>query len=138
MALTADSPYPRRGQPGRNDFGYPLAPGEQVYVGSLTCINASGQMIRVQTAGGVAFGGMADRNLSNVGNAAASSISVTGRTGTFALTVPSATYANIGASVYATDDNTLTLTAPTTGFTQAIGTLVGIENGQTWVQLVRS
>lgn len=138
MALTADALYSRRGNVGRNEFGYPVAPGEQIYLGSLLCINASGQVIRLQTAGGVAFGGLADRNLSNVGNAAASSGNVVGRTGTYSLTVPSATFANIGAAVYASDDATLTLTQPSTGFTQPVGTLVGIENGQTWVQIERS
>lgn len=138
MALSADALYAWRGREGHNQFGYPVAPGETIYLGSLVCINAAGQVVRVQTSGGVAFGGVSDRNLNNTGNAAATTSNVVARTGTFALTVPGATFANIGANVYATDDSTLTLTAPSSGFTQAVGMLVGIENGQTWVEMVRS
>jgi hypothetical protein len=136
MALTADVLYNRRGQPGRNEFGYPLAPGEIVYRGSLVAVNASGQLQRIQTSGSVAFVGMADRQLSNVGNASAlSTPPVTALKGTWGIAVPSATAANINATVYATDDNTLTLTA---GSNLAVGSLVGIENGLTYVQFTGS
>ncbi|MDA8049970.1 MAG: hypothetical protein M0002_08190 [Rhodospirillales bacterium] len=138
MALTAGFNIARRGPGGRNDFGYPVAPGEQIWRGGIVCVNASGQLQRIQTSGSVAAAGVAAQDFSNVGNAAASVTQVVGMRGTYALTVPAATASNIGANVYATDDATLTLTVPATGFTGAIGTLVGIDGGQTYVQMVGS
>ena len=139
MALSADASYPRRGLAANGtNFGYPVAPGETVYRGSLCLVNATGQLQRLQTAGGVAFAGMAEAQLNNAGNAAASSTIVTALRGTFGIPVPSATVSNIGASVYATDDGTFQLTAPGTGYTAAIGTIVGVENGLTYVKLANS
>ena len=57
--------------------------------------------------------------------------------GVYPFTVPSATYANINASVYATDDNTFTLSSSSSTL---IGTLAGIDpvTGQTWVKVLGS
>ena len=49
------------------------------------------------------------------------------------LTVPGATAANINAAVYASDDNTFTLTA---GSNLQIGTIVGFDGAQTIVKLL--
>lgn len=138
MALAADFNPARRGLPGRNEFGYPVPAGEMIYLGSLLVLNSAGGVQRVQTAGGVAFAGLSDRNLNNTANAAVSTTDAVARKGTYALVVPSATPANVNAPVYATDDATLTLAQPGSGFTAAVGTLVGIENGQTYVMLAGS
>jgi hypothetical protein len=135
MALTADANCSRRGQPGRNEFGYPVAAGEKVFRNSIVAVNAAGDIVRVQTAGAAQIVGLADHFLDNSGSASVSTSQVVGLKGTFALTVPSATAANINATVYASDDSTLTLTA---GTLLAAGTLVGIENGQTYVQMIGS
>jgi predicted RecA/RadA family phage recombinase len=136
MALTSDQTYPRRGlKASGTEFGYPVAPGETVYRGSLCNVNAAGQLQRLQTASGVAFVGMAEAQLVNAGNAAASALSVVALKGVFGIPVASATVSNIGASVYASDDGTLTLVS--TGNT-LVGTLVGIENGLTYVKLLNS
>lgn len=134
MALSSNSMPRKRGIPRGDAFGYPIAPGEVVYTGGLTCVNSSGQAQRVQTSGSVAFVGIATNNISNVGQSAAGA-NIVAAFDTFALTVPGATAANINAPVYATDDNTLTLTAPGSGFTAVIGYLVGIDNGQTYVKI---
>lgn len=133
-ALTADANYSRRGPPAAGEFGYPLAPGEKVFRGSLVGVNSSGQMIRLQTSTPVAFVGVADRFLDNTAGAAALSVPpVTALKGTWSLTVPAATVSNLHAAVYATDDGTLTLTA---GSNLQVGTLVGIEGGQTYVKII--
>jgi hypothetical protein len=143
MALSAPITLSRRGQrAGRSDFGYPAAPGVTIYAGGVMGLNASGQIQPIQTAAGtvagvtqtacVAFAGIAMSTYVGLGVATVGPLVVASRE-SYALTVPSATYANIGAPVYAIDDGTLTLTQPTTGFTGPIGTLVGIENGQTYV-----
>jgi hypothetical protein len=135
MALTSDAKPQRRGQRfGRSDFGYPVAPGETIYRGGIVCLNSSGEMVRPQTTGAVVFAGLATATYNNASSAAAGPTIVAER-GSYALTVASATISDLGKPVYATDDNTFTLTAPSTGFTASIGTLTGIENGQTWVLL---
>ena len=82
----------------------------------------------------MAFIGIALNGVNNVGNAAPG-YNVTAAYDDFALTVPAATVANINAPVYATDDNTLTLAKPGSGFQGIVGYLAGIDNGQTYVQL---
>ncbi|MGH2861662.1 MAG: hypothetical protein ACRDLT_09185, partial [Solirubrobacteraceae bacterium] len=74
---------------------------------------------------------------SNVGNASAGA-TVAARKGCWALPVTSATVSNIGANVYATDDSACQLTAPGSGYEAVIGTLAGIDNGQTYVLLAGS
>jgi hypothetical protein len=134
MALTSGITPARRGAPpSGGSFGGPVAPGETIWRGGLICWNAAGQLQRLQTAGSVSFAGLASRDYNNSASATASPISVEALKGTYALTVPSAVEANINASVYATDDGTLTLTASTN---MLVGTLAGIENGQTYVKLL--
>lgn len=93
------------------------------------CVNAAGQMVRPQTAGAVAFVEIAQSSLSNVGNAAASTQYVEAWCDEYYFPVPAATPANINAPVYATDDNTLTLAAPGSGFEARVGSLIGFDNG---------
>ena len=133
-ALTQGITPARRGAPpNAGIFGGPVAPGETIWRGGIICWNASGQLQRLQTAGSVSFAGMASKDYNNSASAAAASVGMEALKGVFALTVPSATPANINASVYATDDATLTLTASTN---MLVGTLAGIENGQTYVKLL--
>ncbi len=134
MALSGPISPARRGYSRGNQFGAPIAPSEVVYTGGLTGLNASGQAQRIQTAGTVAFLGLAERGINNSATAAAGD-TIVGQLDCYKLAVPGATAANIGAPVYATDDNTLTLTKPGTGFEGVVGYLAGIENGATWVEL---
>ena len=138
MALIAGINLYRRGAAvSRSDFGYPVAPGEQIWRGGIVGVNAAGQLQRIQTAGCVALAGVADQDYSNVGQASAGP-AVVGRKGCWALPVTAATVSNIGANVYATDDSACQLGVPGTGYTAAIGVLVGIDNGQTYVLLAGS
>ncbi len=138
MALTQGISPPRRGAPPYGGtFGGEVPAGETIWRGGLLCWNAAGQLQRLQTAGAVSFAGMANRDYNN-STGAPVSVGMEGLKGTFGLTVPTATPANINANVYAIDDGTLTLTLPTTGFTGIVGTLAGIENGQTYVKLLGS
>ncbi|MGH7106946.1 MAG: hypothetical protein ACREFT_10590 [Acetobacteraceae bacterium] len=138
MALSSGVNLYRRGAAnGRSDFGYPVAPGETIWRGGIVGINAAGQLQRVQTSGTVALAGVADQDYSNVGNSGAGQI-VAARKGCWALPVTSATVSNIGANVYATDDGACQLTAPGSGYEAVIGTLAGIDNGQTYVLLAGS
>jgi hypothetical protein len=137
MALTGDAKYIRRGAAlNRNEFGYPVAPGEQVYVNSMVGLNAAGQLQRIQTAGTIVFLGLANQNVNNVGLTAAGP-TVVGLKGSWKMVVPTAAFSNIGATVYASDDSTLSL-VNTGGTLLVAGTLAGIEGGNTYVNLAGS
>jgi hypothetical protein len=127
-------PARRGSRPSAGEFGGPVAAGEIIWSGGLLAYNASGGLQRIQTAGSVSFAGLASKNYNNSASASAASVGMEAMKGTFALTVPAATCANVNAAVYATDDNTLTLT--NTGSLLQVGTLAGIENGQTYVKLL--
>ncbi len=136
MALSAGKPRDRRGaEPNGVGFAYPVKAGERVYRGGFCAVTAAGQLQRVQTASSSQFVGLASQDYDNSANAAASTDKVTVLRGVYAITVPAATAANINATVYCTDDDTATLTV---GSNLPIGTLVGIENGQTYVKLLGS
>jgi hypothetical protein len=134
MALTGNITVRRRGPARGAAFGYPVAPGEKIYAGGLVCVNSSGQMVRPQTSGAVAFVGLAQAGYDNSASASAGP-TIVAANDEYALTVPSATPSNINAKVYATDDGTLTLTAPGSGFAGVVGYLIGIDNGQTYVEV---
>jgi hypothetical protein len=138
MALSAGLYVSRRGAARGNDFGYPVAPGEKVWRGGICCLNSAGYIVRPQTAGALVAVGIADRDLDNTASASPSGTSVVATRGCWGLTVPSATPANVEAPVYATDDGTLTLAQPGSGFTGQIGTLSGIDNGQTYILIIGS
>ena len=135
MALSADRTVDRRGsEPSRNEFAYPVAAGVKVYSGAMLAINSSGALIIPPASGGIAVLGLADRALDNSASGSVSTTLVTPMKGTFALVV-TATAADIGKTVYASDDGALTLTA---GTLTAAGTLVGIEGGRTFVNIINS
>jgi hypothetical protein len=134
MALTADVVLKRRGPPKGGEYGYYVAPGEKVFRNSLVGLNAAGQMQRIQTSGTVAFLGLAAMAYDNTASAAASVTPVEALRGIWRLVVPSAIPANLNATVYVVDDNTLTLTQ--SGSLLVAGNLDGIEAGFTWVRLL--
>lgn len=134
-ALTAGITPIRRGTPAtRNEFGAVIPAGEKVFRGSLLAWTAAGKLVRIQTSGAVAFAGMCDRDLDNSASSADSATKVVAHKGTWGLTVPSATTGSVLAAVYATDDGTLTLSSA--GSPLQVGTLAGIESGQTYVSLL--
>ena|SRR6185437_15413563 len=136
MALTAGITPDRRGAPPTGGtFGGPVAPGEKIFRGGMISWNASGQLQRLQTSGSVAFAGLASMDYDNSASSGAASVGMEALKGIYALTVPSATPANINANVYATDDGTLTLSSSSSTL---VGTLAGIENGRTFVKLLGS
>jgi hypothetical protein len=112
MALSAAVKVDRRGPPGWGAYGYQVAAGEKIFRGGIVALNASGTLQRVQTVGSVAVVGLASQDYDNSASASASPDYVVVERGTWQLTVPNASAANIEQGVYATDDNTLTLTPP--------------------------
>ena len=116
MALTNDALVDRRGPLNtRNQFGYPVAAGEKIYRGGLIALNSSGYLVRIQTSGALIFAGLADRTLDNSASGSPSSDQVQALKGTWKLAVSGASYANIGAQVFASDDSTLGLAGALAG-----------------------
>jgi hypothetical protein len=144
MALTSGVERIRRGARGitGGEFGYPIAPNEIIWKSGLIGINSAGQLQRIQTAGTVAFVGLASANYDNSSNSSAYPPSgvgqppypVTGELGTYCFTVEGATFADIKATVYAIDDDTVTVTD--TGGLLAVGMLAGIDCGNAYVKLL--
>lgn len=112
-------------------FGYGVKAGVHIYRDAILAVTATLLLVKPGDVGAVAVVGLAPTEADNT-NGADSALTLEPRRGIFPLTVPTATGAHIGATVYCTDDNTLTLTASTN---LAVGKLVGIENGQTWVEV---
>jgi hypothetical protein len=139
MALTADANYPFRGpEPSRNQFGYAPSASAVIYRGALLAMTAAGTLQPIQMSGGVVFAGLADR-ASNTPQQPVVVAFVVGRKGTIGIAVPTVTQANIGtylnAPVYATDDGTVTLTQASN---LQIGTLIGMDNGLTYINILGS
>jgi hypothetical protein len=146
MALTSGVQDPiRRGQPPTaGAFGYPIAPGEQIWRGGLLAVNSAGQAQRIQTAGSLQFIGIADQDYNNTASGVAGPL-IEAKRGTWRLPVSGASFPNLGQNVYASDDNTLSLTNAETGVfalggsdtgtrvpasvTVAAGSKVGVYNG---------
>ena len=92
---------------------YPVIADDIIYAGAAVGENGSGYARPLQA--GDPFLGFADVKADNAGGAAGDKRVRTRRRGTVRLTVAGATAitANDGAKVYASDDNTFTLTAST-------------------------
>jgi hypothetical protein len=138
-ALTADNLLDRRGEePVRNRFGYSVAAGEIVWRGSLIALNSAGNVVRVQTSGALVFLGVCNKQVDNRNGSAVSTSRVEGQKGTWGITVPSATFSNTGATVFAVDDGTVSLT--NSGSLLTVGTLAGtdIGTGRTYVSIAGS
>ncbi len=114
MALTQGTKIYRLGPPAQGSFGYQVAPGEQVWRGSIVALNGNGQIQRVQTAGSLVVVGLCSQDYNNTGSAAASPDYVQVERGWWNIAV-TAKPANVNAPVYATDDATVTLTPPIAG-----------------------
>jgi hypothetical protein len=137
MALSADAKYMRNGPAApRNEFGYPPSAGAVIYRNALLAVTAAGTLQPIQTAGSVAFAGIADQASNTPGQPVVVTF-LTAQKGTWGIPVPGATMANLNAAVYATDDNTLTLAA---GSNLLVGHLAGIDmvTGLTFVELLGS
>lgn len=112
-------------------FGYGVKAGVHIYRDAILAITDAGLLLKPGDVGATAVVGLAPTEADNTGGGDGA-IMLEPRRGIFPLTVPASDHGDIGAAVYCTDDNTLTLTASTN---LRVGTLVGIEGGQTWVEV---
>jgi len=104
MALSANG---FRDQRFGDEFGGFVPAGVHVYAGALCGFNAAGQVVPIQNAGAVGWGGVAAGERDNTLGTELRPVTL--KKGTWALTVAGATYANLGQDVFAVDDNTAAL-----------------------------
>jgi hypothetical protein len=105
MALSANVKYLERMEPA--EFGGLVASGYHVYFGALVGWDALGNIVPLQASTCVAFAGIAGAERDNTSGTELRPLGV--RKGVWGLTISGATPANIGATVYAADDNTVAL-----------------------------
>jgi hypothetical protein len=136
MALSTGFAPRRYGQaPTSGTFAYKVRAGVRIYEGAMAGLDSSGNLVPVNTAGAVAvsFAGMAMKTYDNSANGSASADKVEVVRGTYQITVPGAVAASVNAAVYATDDNTFTLTV---GSNLQVGNVAGFDGAQTYVRLI--
>lgn len=112
MAVTANQLIKR--QDG-NRISYPAAATTRIYEGTLVFINATGYADDDTATGANEFGGIAIRDVNNTGSAGDLQCECW-RTGVFELVgAGTFTQADVGKTVYATDNYTITLTGGGSG-----------------------
>lgn len=149
MALSADRALDMMTGPVLPQFEYGVHAGYRVYRNSLVWLLADGSIVPAgiasPPAAAVKVVGLADHLQDNTGmlpTPIGSGLSGPGPVrclrGCWALPFDTAPgYASVGASVYALDDQTVTLTAPSSGAaTLAVGVLEGFDlDGRPFVQI---
>jgi hypothetical protein len=116
-------------------FGFPVAASTVIYVGALVGINSSGYAVPMSLSTTLAIAGVCEAQANNAAGAAGA-INVEVRKGhyLFNVTGTAITLANLNANVYASDDNTVTLTS--TG-ASLVGTVSDVDSsGKVWVKIV--
>ncbi|MCE9679610.1 hypothetical protein LZP69_10605 [Shewanella sp. AS1] len=131
MALTKDRGTPQRANDLRSD---PVAAATMIYAGAIVMLDASGNAVPGTTATGLSARGVAQAQVDNsAGNAGDKSITTRNGCHRF-LNDGTITRADIGASAYVVDDETV---ANSDGGTtrSALGTIVDVEAVGVWVDI---
>jgi hypothetical protein len=132
MVAANDQMTPRR---DGGAYGYPVKGATRIFSRTLVAVTATGLAVPGGTAGAVAIVGVAAHHADNrFGPDADGKIRVDREVFTFAFSGTAPTFANIGASVYAVDDNTVSLDS-SAGVRLKAGTLDGIEDGTPWIRV---
>jgi len=129
-ALSADRNTPMKD--GRK-AAFPVAASAVIYVGALVGINNSGYAVPMSLATGLACVGVAEFQANNSGGAAAAINVIAQRGLAFRFNNGSGiTLANVGATAYALDDNTVTTSS---AGASAVGTIVNVDATGVWVKI---
>ena len=113
-------------------FSFPVAASTKIYQGSLVCVNASGLAVPASTATTLKCVGRAEQLADNSAGIARA-IQVQAKRGCFKfVNGESIALANVGATAYLTDDQTVCLTA--TGKSIA-GIIRDVEADGVWIEI---
>lgn len=109
-----------------------VAAATTIFRGALTCYNPAGYLIPAATGAGNIFAGVSEEEVVNSGAAGEKTCRVK-KTGNYLLEGAGFTQADVGSFVYASDDQTITLTSTTNPI---VGQIVEyVSATQVWVML---
>lgn len=133
-ALTQDRQTPRRAS---HEFSFPVEANTKIYGGALVCINSSGRATKGAVSTTLKCVGVADALADNSAGAAGA-INVKTKRGTYKFGNSASsdliTLADIGASAYIVDDQTVAKTNG--GSTRSVaGTIRDVESDGVWIEI---
>lgn len=133
-ALTQDRQTPRRAS---HEFSFPVEAATKIYGGALVCINSSGRATKGAVSTTLKCVGVADA-LADNSTGAAGAINVKTKRGTYKFGNSASsdliTLADIGASAYIVDDQTVAKTNG--GSTRSVaGTIRDVESDGVWIEI---
>ncbi len=112
-------------------FGYPAKAGVRLFRGTFAALTLAGLCVPAGTAGAVAIAGVVEGHVDNR-DGADGDLHVEALRGCFGV-VFAATFADIGRQVFAVDDQTLSFDGA--GGHLLVGTVAGIGDGRTWIDI---
>ena len=105
-------------------IAYALTAGAHIYKGALVCItDATGLAVPASDAAGISFVGVAYEEANNTSGGVSVRVE---KAGTYRYAKTSAVQADIGKTVFAADDNTVSVAA--TAHSLAVGTVVAVPD----------
>lgn len=131
-AATRDLSIPQRMPVLAHSYGFPVKAGIRIFKSTIVGITADKLAVPAGTAGCVALIGLAELNVDNRDGVDGDQ-QVTAKKGVFKMPFPAAVPANIGAAVYALDDQTLQLTNG--GGELKLGTIDAIDAEGVWIKI---
>ncbi len=133
-ALTQDRQTPHRAS---REFAFPVAAATKIFGGSLVCINATGYATKGATSTTLKCVGIADA-LADNSNGANGDVKVKTKRGTYkfanSASTDQITLADIGASAYIVDDQTVAKTNGSSSRSVA-GTIRDVESDGVWIEI---
>lgn len=127
-ALTKDRNTPRR---AGERVSLPVEAATKLYAGAMIARNADGRAVPAANTAGLVVVGRAEHQADNSAGAAGD-LTIEIQTGLFAYAHGGLTRADIGKTVYAADDQTVTLTP---GNRVVAGVLVDVDDQGAWVRI---
>ena len=134
MALTKDRNTKRRDGVQYSD---PVAAATRIFAGSLVCLNAAGNAVSGSTATTLTARGVAQEQVDNSAGAAGA-LRIESSRGTFpfanSATTDEITRADIGATAYIVDDQTVAKTSGTNTRSVA-GVIRDVDSDGVWIEI---
>ncbi|MGN6777578.1 hypothetical protein [Rhizobium sp.] len=127
--MTATADIRRKWRPG-DKYGYPVLAGVRIFGGAMVGVTAALAMVPAGHASAVALIGFAEESIDNRSGATGDWVGQA-RKGVTLIPLSGATPADIGKPVYASADDTFTLTA---GALLQAGTLHAIDADGVWLK----
>ena len=127
--MAASTDIRRRWRDGTS-YGYPVLAGVRIFGGTMIGVTAAGAAVPAAHASAVALVGFAKESIDNTTGATGDQ-HIEARKGVTQIPLAGAAYADIGKTVYASADDTFTLTA---GALLAAGSIDAIDAEGVWLK----